>query len=189
MITSFSETLKSIRKEKGLSQQELADKLIVDRSTVAKWELGNRLPDSAMIAKIADCLDIDIRILIGSVSENSSDFTVIVVDDMRLSVKSSTEVLQAFFPQAKVSGFTNANEAIEFAKSKPVSLAFLDIELGRESGFDLCKKLKAINAKTNIVFLTAYKDYSFNAWKTEAVGFLTKPLNEEAIKSVLPRIN
>jgi len=40
----FAETLKKIRTNKGLSQRELAERIYVTRSTVARWESGSRLP-------------------------------------------------------------------------------------------------------------------------------------------------
>jgi len=52
----FSETLRKLRTEKGLSQQALANKLFVTRPTVARWESGTRLPDAMMITRIAEVL-------------------------------------------------------------------------------------------------------------------------------------
>ena len=46
MSLYFSDTLKNLRTEKGLSQQQLADRMYVTRSTVARWEIGSRLPDA-----------------------------------------------------------------------------------------------------------------------------------------------
>ena len=44
MSQFFSDTLKKLRTEKGISQQALAEKMYVTRSTVARWESGSRLP-------------------------------------------------------------------------------------------------------------------------------------------------
>ena len=52
-------------------------------------------------------------------------------------------------------------------------------ELGKMSGLELCQKLPGINPSTNIVFLTAYADYSFDAWQTGASGFMLKSLPPE----------
>ena len=66
-----------------------------------------------------------------------------------------------------------------------IALAVLDIELGTASGLDLCRELLKINPRTNVVFLTAYADYSLDAWKTKASGFLLKPLTLEDVKEQL----
>lgn len=43
----FAKNLKKLRTEKGLSQRELAERLYVSRTSVNRWECGNRLPDAA----------------------------------------------------------------------------------------------------------------------------------------------
>ena len=43
----FSSTLRELRGKKGLSQQQLAERMIVSRSAVSMWELGSRLPVEA----------------------------------------------------------------------------------------------------------------------------------------------
>ena len=64
----------------------------------------------------------------------------------------------------------------------------LDIEMGNSSGFELCRMLHEINPTTNVVFLTAYADYSLDAWKTEASGFILKPLTAEGVKEQLKKL-
>ncbi|HET8846303.1 MAG TPA: helix-turn-helix transcriptional regulator, partial [Ktedonobacteraceae bacterium] len=58
--SSFGDLLKVFRKRKGLSQQELADKLGVHRNTVGLWERGDRLPDTkGVVLEIAQCVELD----------------------------------------------------------------------------------------------------------------------------------
>jgi DNA-binding LytR/AlgR family response regulator len=64
----------------------------------------------------------------------------------------------------------------------------LDIELGTASGLELCRRLLEINPCTNVVFLTAYADYSLDAWKTEASGFMLKPLTTEGVREQLKKL-
>ncbi len=59
------DNLKTLRKSKGLSQEELAIKLSVVRQTVSKWENGLSVPDSEMLLKIADALDTEVSVLLG----------------------------------------------------------------------------------------------------------------------------
>ena len=60
----FAENLKKIRKDKGYTQEILAEKLNVVRQTVSKWEKGLSLPDVDMISKIANVLETDVNILL-----------------------------------------------------------------------------------------------------------------------------
>lgn len=61
----LSENIKTIRKSKGLSQQELAVKLNVVRQTVSKWEQGLSVPDADMLITIAEVLGISVSQLLG----------------------------------------------------------------------------------------------------------------------------
>ena len=60
------ENLKILRKQKGLTQEELAIRLHVVRQTVSKWESGRSVPDADSLAKIADALDVPISDLLGT---------------------------------------------------------------------------------------------------------------------------
>ncbi|HCO29623.1 MAG TPA: transcriptional regulator [Lachnospiraceae bacterium] len=62
----LNENLKTIRKQKGLSQEELAIRLNVVRQTISKWEKGLSVPDSDMLVKMADILEVSVGELLGS---------------------------------------------------------------------------------------------------------------------------
>ena len=53
--------LKELRKGKGLTQEQLAEKFGVAGRTVSRWETGSNLPDLAIIVELADFYDVDIR--------------------------------------------------------------------------------------------------------------------------------
>jgi len=188
MSRLFSDTIKKLRVGKGLSQQALASKLFVTRSTVARWESGTRLPDAVMISRLAEALGVDAAILLSAAAERDILPNVILVDDRKLILTGGLPVLKEVIPSAAVTGFTDADEAIEFAKANRVALAFLDIELRNTSGLDLCRSLLEINPHTNVVYLTAYPDYSLDAWNTGACGFMLKPITAEGIREQLEKL-
>lgn len=188
MSNTLGETLRQIRMEKGLSQQQLAELIHVDRSTIANWETGRRLPDTDMLTKISGTLGIDVSYLITTSLNQNNSPNVIMIDDERIILTGSIPVLKKVLPYSTVSGFTKPSEALNFARENTVSLAFLDIEMGKISGLDLCRDLLTINPHTNVVFLTAYAEYSFDAWGTGACGFLLKPISEAAVKKQLTNL-
>lgn len=61
----LNEKLKTLREEKGLSQEELAIKLNVVRQTVSKWEKGLSVPDAEMLVQIAAVYDTTVGALLG----------------------------------------------------------------------------------------------------------------------------
>lgn len=187
MNPTFANVLRKIRTEKGFSQQTLADKMFVTQSTVARWESGSRLPDAVMTTRLATILGVDVSLLF-TAAESDASPNVILVDDMKLILVDGLPVLEEVMPNANVIGFTNAEETLEYAKNNRVSLAFLDIELRNASGLDLCRDLLAINPRTNVVYLTAYSDYSLDAWSTGASGFMLKPLTAEGVREQLKNL-
>ena len=188
MSIHFGETLKKLRTQKGLSQQELADTVFVTRSTVARWESGSRMPDSRMLPLLASSLGVNVDTLLNAEIQASESPVVIWVEDISTILKGGIPVIERTIPGAKVIGFTRPSEAVEYAKTHRVSLAILDVELGSASGLDLCRKLLEINPQTNVIYLTAYVDYSFDAWGTGASGFMLKPLTEESLKEQLGQL-
>lgn len=65
----FSSRLYELRKTKGLSQEELANKLNVSRQTVSKWELGDSTPDMEKLTAISDLFEISLdELVLGKVS-------------------------------------------------------------------------------------------------------------------------
>lgn len=55
----LSEIIKEARLKKGMTQQELADRVYVTRQTISKWELGKSVPDEVSLNLLYQCLDID----------------------------------------------------------------------------------------------------------------------------------
>ena len=188
MSTLFADTLKKLRKDRGLSQNQLGQRMYVNNSTVARWENGTRLPDAAMITRLSRILDVDVGTLLASAAESNESPNIILVDDSKVLLTDSLSVLEEVLPNATITGFLWPREAIEYAKANPVALAILDIELGTASGLDLCRTLLEINPRTNVVYLTAYPDYSLDAWGTEACGFMVKPLTPEGIREQLKKL-
>ena len=188
MNVLFAETLKKLRAEKGLSQKQLGKQMFVNHSTVARWENGSRLPDAAMILRLSKCLGVDANTLLQLAAQSDESPNVIMVDDNSAILSDGLNVLEEVIPNATIAGFIWPLEAVEYAKMNRIALAVLDIELGASSGFDLCHTLLEINPRTNIIFLTAYADYSLDAWKTEACGFLLKPLTPESVKEQLKKL-
>lgn len=184
----FSETLRKLRTEKGLSRQELADKMYVTRSTVVRWETGIRLPDAAMIYQLSFVLSADINMLFSAAAQSDECPNVILVDDNKIILSGGLPVLEEVMPNASVTGFTKPADAIEYARANRIALVFLDIEMGTISGLDVCRKLLEINPRINVVYLTAYREYSFDAWNTGACGFMLKPLTVEGVKAQLSRL-
>ena len=60
----FNNRLYQLRKQKGFSQEELANRLNVSRQTVSKWEVGDSTPDMEKLVAISDLFDVSLDMLI-----------------------------------------------------------------------------------------------------------------------------
>ena len=187
MSQSFAETIKRLRNNRGLSQIQLAEQMYVTRSTVARWESGSRMPDAVMISRLAKCLGTSTESLFSLLSEEETP-NIIMLDDEAIILSGGLPVLEEVFPDANISGFTKPSEALSYAQHNPVALAFLDIEMGNHNGLEVCRELQQINPQTNVIFLTAYMDYSLDAWKTGASGFIVKPITAAEVRCQLSRV-
>ena len=188
MKEHIGETIRKARIKKDISQQELALALKVERSTVSGWETGKRIPDVEMIGRLCSVLDIPMLLLMVDSEQITERPLVILVDDEKVILNYNASVIRKVMPNAEIMCFTKPSDAIEFAESRRVDLALLDIEMGTISGLDVCRELLKINPHTNVVYLTAYVDYAFDAWNTEACGFMLKPIKPEDVKKHLKKL-
>ncbi len=71
----LGENIKVLRKNKGLTQEELASRLKVVRQTVSKWEKGLSVPDAELLQRLAEELDVSVTQLLGAPVEMEKDST------------------------------------------------------------------------------------------------------------------
>ena len=62
----IAENLKTLRKNKSITQEELAARLNIVRQTVSKWEKGQSVPDAEMLVKLAEVFEVPVSQLLGS---------------------------------------------------------------------------------------------------------------------------
>jgi transcriptional regulator with XRE-family HTH domain len=73
---NYGERLKKLRESKKLSQQQLADRLKINRSTYARYELGQTQPDFETLEKLADFFEVSTDYLLGRTDIKSTKVTV-----------------------------------------------------------------------------------------------------------------
>lgn len=110
----FSEKLQLIRKSKGITQEELADKLCVSRQAVAKWENGQSYPDISNLIILSDFFKVTVDHL---VKDNNECRTRLVEQE-----HIDNDVLRNFLVRAKRK--TYAGKGCECNPSRPNSHDF-----------------------------------------------------------------
>ncbi len=111
-----------------------------------------------------------------------------IVDDEPLMLKRFIR-LSAGIPDLHIVGqFENALDALEYAGTNQVELAFLDVAMPVINGIELAKKLRIIRPDILIVFVSAYDEY---IWDFNQIGgdyYIIKPYSRETLEMVMERI-
>ncbi len=187
-LGEFGQRIRALRTEKGLTQQQLADKLFITRTTVSNWEAGTRMPDIVMVSRLGKILGVKPYELIDNAPDTEDSPTLILVEDEPCLLTGFIHILSNELPNATAYGFQTGNEALMFAETNRVDVAFLDVELFGENGIDLAEKLSEIHPQTNIIFLTSHSEYSFDALRLHCSGYILKPLTPEKIRDEMAHL-
>lgn len=79
----FHENLKTLRIEKGMSQQFLAEQLHVTRQTISKWERGLSVPDADMLIALSEMFEVSVSTLLNrSINEEDSSENTLLAEKL-----------------------------------------------------------------------------------------------------------
>ena len=98
--------LKDLRKEKGITQEQLAEELGVSGRTISRWETGKNMPDISLLVEIAEFFDVSIPEIIKGErkSENMKEETKEVAETMSDYAKAEKEQLIKSFRNMSIIG-------------------------------------------------------------------------------------
>ena len=106
----------------------------------------------------------------------------ICVDDELFAMKYTVQQCLQLPQIDEVQGFTRSREALDWLKDHEVDLAILDINMPEIDGIELAGRIKQMYPQTAILFLTAYKEYAFDAFSVHPAGYLLKPVSLEELE-------
>jgi DNA-binding LytR/AlgR family response regulator len=116
----------------------------------------------------------------------STNITAVLADDESLLREHLREKLAALWPELDVVGeAANGIEASDLiAKLKP-DIAFLDIKMPGRTGIEVAQ---GIETATRVVFVTAYDQYAVEAFESEAVDYVLKPVSSDRLSRTVTRL-
>ena len=113
---------------------------------------------------------------------------VLLVDDDPACLEALRRDLSAF-PYVAIAGEArNTSDAIALLQGGTADLAFLDIELGAESGFRLARYIHAAFPACRVIFLTGHVDFALEGYEYGPVDFLVKPTSLPRLEQALLRV-
>ena len=109
--------------------------------------------------------------------------TIVCVDDHTVMLQGLAQTVRQILPDASISTFVRAGEALEFAKENGCDILISEIELCGINGLTLAQRIKKLNPNVNIIFLTVCdeKEHAKEVLKIKPSGYLVKPASEEQI--------
>ena len=111
----------------------------------------------------------------------------LIIDDESSCIERLNTLLHEYCPSVEVIGtFTSVDDSLQGIAQLRPELVFLDVMIGDETGFDLLKKLPAINFK--LIFTTAYEHFAVQAFKFSALDYLLKPIDPDDLKQAIEKV-
>lgn len=105
----------------------------------------------------------------------------ILIDDELSNLENLQTLLTKHCPQvAIITTAQNVDDAVEVIEKHLPDLVLLDIQIGKQTGFDVLKRLSKQNFE--VIFVTAYDHYGIQAVKFAALDYLLKPIDIEELK-------
>lgn len=112
---------------------------------------------------------------------------ILIIEDEEQAYKRLQKIIKEALPAAEILGVVmSVKSAIDwFKKNNMPELVFMDVNLADGISFEIFKQ---ITITAPIVFTTAYEEYAIQAFKVNSVAYLLKPVNKEAIKEALDKL-
>ena len=103
--------------------------------------------------------------------------TVVCVDDHSVMLNGIKQNVEQILPDARIVAFSDANEALAFVKENGCDILISEIELCGVDGLTLAKRVKKLNPRVNIIFLTVCdeKEHAREVFKIKPSGYILKP--------------
>ena len=116
--------------------------------------------------------------------------TIVCVDDHPIMLKGLLKNIRQLLPDAIIGAFSNAEGAVEFAEEKGCDILISEIELAGVDGLTLAQKIKKLNSKVNIIFLTVCdeKEHAKEVMRIKPSGYLVKPAKIEQLDAELKNL-
>ncbi|TWH00519.1 LuxR family two component transcriptional regulator [Nocardioides sp. J9] len=126
-----------------------------------------------------------------AVPTRSGPTRIVMADDHEMVLHGVQAMLAHFADEVEVVGTaTDLAGTISVVRETSPDIVLCDIRLGRDSGLDLCRRVKQLQPETHVVFLTVYDDeqYAYQALRAEASGYVLKRVDGSELVEHLQRV-
>ena len=113
---------------------------------------------------------------------------VIIADDEHLARRRIESLLAQFGDIEVVASLGDADAALKACEDMHPDLLLLDIRMPGLDGLEFARRLRESDARTQIVFCTAYEQHAVDAWEVRASDYLLKPVTPDRLGRALARV-
>lgn len=108
--------------------------------------------------------------------------TILAVDDEELMLERLCRCIKEAKTDANLISYKSSAEALNYIQEHEVDVAFLDIQMRKMTGMDLAREMKLRRPNVNIIFVTGYHDYIYQAVsEIRCSGYILKPVTTEQV--------
>lgn len=111
---------------------------------------------------------------------------IVYIDDEPIALQNFKYIMAECKLGDHIKLFSNPDDFLFYAKSNPIDMAFLDVDLPGTTGFVLAKELKDINPNLPIAFITGNIRYMEKSEQTMEATYIFKPYGKEDVLAALP---
>jgi len=129
-----------------------------------------------------------LRIAASDMGRETDPIRAILVDDERLMRQHLRGHLKVYPDMTIVGEADSVAAAWELIAREKPEVVFLDVQMSPEEGFALLPLLEKMSEPPSVVFVTAFDEYAIRAFETNALDYLTKPVNPDRLKRTVERI-
>ncbi len=116
------------------------------------------------------------------------NMNILLADDEPYALKHLKRVVSEAVPDSHVKSVGTAEDAINAASENHPDVIFLDIQMPDRDGLSVAKEIRSISPDTNIIMVTAYKEYALDALNLFVSGYILKPADTEDVKRVMENL-
>ncbi len=115
----------------------------------------------------------------------AEDLRIVAIDNDHISLKQIGDLITQMDGVKYQRGFLDVLDGIAYIKEQRVDLVFIAISMYSDQGIIVARQLEEMNPPPAIAFVTWRRDYSYDAWRTNAVDYILKPVKiEDLVRTV-----
>jgi two-component system response regulator AlgR len=114
-------------------------------------------------------------------------FRVLIVDDEAPARERLRSMLLEFEGFEVTAEAENGRRALEICDRQPPDIVLLDVRMPGIDGLEVARQLATLPEPPAVIFITAFDEYALQAFESEAIAYLLKPIRAEKLRAALSK--